>query len=83
MACASENYLRKNRALEGTEMFTSEISIVREEDLANSAKPASQNAARAPQRSPHASNTLSNARKSKRGAKRCAYHAGETSPLQR
>ena len=35
LACASENYLRKNRALEGTEMFTSEISIVREEDHAN------------------------------------------------
>ena len=40
LARASENYLRKNRALEGTEMFTSEISIVREEDHANCAKPA-------------------------------------------
>ena len=40
LACASENYLRKNRALEGTEMFTWEISIVREEDHANCAKPA-------------------------------------------
>ena len=80
MTCASENYLRKTRALEGTEMFTSEISIVREEDLANSAKPASQNAARAPQRSPLASNTLSNARKSKRGAKRCAHRQKQQSP---
>ena len=68
MACASENYLRKNRALEGTEMFTSEISIVREDHHAKLREASVENAARAPHRSPLASNTLSNARKSKRGA---------------
>ena len=49
-------------------------------DHANCAKPASQNAARAPHRSPLASNTLSNARKSKRGAKRCAHRQKKQSP---
>ena len=54
-------------------MFTSEISIVREDHHAKLREASVENAARAPHRSPLASNTLSNARKSKRGAKRCAH----------
>ena len=61
-------------------MFTSEISIVGEEDHAKLREASVENAARAPHRSPLASNTLSNARKSKRGAKRCAHRQKKQSP---
>ena len=64
-------------------MFTSEISIVREDHHAKLREASVENAARAPHRSPLASNTLSNARKSKRGAKRCSYTGKKTSRLPR